>query len=57
MTALIRFGDIFSSGTSIRCSLKIVKAGLSLASKMVVDCAMSPRPLMASRLGSPAVRS
>ena len=26
MTALIRFGDIFSSGTSIRCSLKIVKA-------------------------------
>ena len=34
MTALIRFGDILSSGTSIRCSLKIVKTGLSAASRM-----------------------
>ena len=28
------FGEIFSSGTSMRCSLKIVNTGLSAASRM-----------------------
>ncbi len=53
----MRLGDIWESGISIRCSLKMVKTGLSEASKIVVDCAMSPIPAMVSRLGRPVVIS
>ena len=57
MTALIRFFDTLSRETSIRCSLKMVKAGRSVASKMVVAWTMSPMSRSAWRLGNPVVRS
>ena len=57
MTASIRFFDTLSRETSIRCSLKMVKAGRSVASKMVVAWTMSPMSRSAWRLGNPVVRS
>ncbi len=41
-TAFTRSGETWESGTSRRCSLKIVKAGRPSDASSVVACAMSP---------------
>ena len=50
-------GDTLSRGISIRCSLKIVKAGRPFKSRSVVACAMSPTRRSMSRLGVDAIKS
>src|SRR5215831_4549500 len=56
MSALTKFGETSSSGTSIRCWLKIVDTPRSDPSYTSVDCAVSPMWLSASRPGRSRIR-
>ena len=51
MTALIRFGEISVSGTSIRCSLPMVKTSRSAASKRMFALAMAENARSSFLLG------
>ena len=57
ITALIRFGEISASGTSIRCSLAMVKTSRSAASKRMFALAMSENARSSFLLGMLPIKS
>src|ERR1700749_4152716 len=57
MSACVKYGETRSSGTSIRCWLKIVDTARSDPSYTTVDWAVSPIWLSASRPGRSRTRS